>query len=64
MSRNSRAQVSSPRRRARASQLSSQTCAQCAYSVRSGSRSVASVSRDYGMHEREQAPSDSRAFHA
>ena len=25
---------------------------------------VASVSRDYGMREREQAPADSRAFHA
>jgi heme-degrading monooxygenase HmoA len=25
---------------------------------------VASVNRDYGMREREQAPSDSRAFHA
>lgn len=24
---------------------------------------VASVSRDYGMHEREQAPADSRLFH-
>jgi heme-degrading monooxygenase HmoA len=24
---------------------------------------VASVSRDYGMHEREQAPADSRRFH-
>jgi hypothetical protein len=24
---------------------------------------VASVNRDYGMHEREQAPADSRAFH-
>jgi len=25
---------------------------------------VASVDRDYGMREREQAPADSRAFHA
>ncbi|MHB1058377.1 MAG: antibiotic biosynthesis monooxygenase family protein [Rhodanobacter sp.] len=25
---------------------------------------VTSVSRDYGMREREQAPADSRAFHA
>ncbi|MFC5437795.1 antibiotic biosynthesis monooxygenase family protein [Rhodanobacter umsongensis] len=25
---------------------------------------VAGVDRDYGMHEREQAPADSRAFHA
>lgn len=25
---------------------------------------VASVNRDYGMREREQAPADSRAFHA
>jgi len=25
---------------------------------------VASVIRDYGMHEREQAPADSRLFHA
>lgn len=25
---------------------------------------VASVSRDYGMHERERAPPDSRLFHA
>jgi heme-degrading monooxygenase HmoA len=24
---------------------------------------VARVNRDYGMHEREQAPADSRAFH-
>jgi hypothetical protein len=24
---------------------------------------VASVNRDYGMREREQAPADSRAFH-
>ncbi|WP_426702629.1 antibiotic biosynthesis monooxygenase family protein [Rhodanobacter sp. Col0626] len=24
---------------------------------------VANVSRDYGMHQREQAPADSRAFH-